>query len=271
MSRMNKLRFPSSILLLLACFARGADKPATLPAPPPLPKAAGAFVVTSSLKTAFANQAAAADDKFIYAISNTQIVKYDRETGKEIARSTGDAHHLNSGYLLDGKIYCAHSNFPKKPDESDIRVLDPATMQLTVFHKFENPPGSLTWCIHKGDGKDWWCHFAHYGKDHGKSVLVRYDENWKELGRWTSPPELVAQWGNYSLSGGIWLGDDLLVTGHSAKAIYRLRVPREGNVLQLVEEIPSPFPGQGLAVDPKTGNLIGLGGKGIQFAKYQSK
>ena len=42
--------------------------------------------------------------------------------------------------LLDGKIYCAHSNFPKKPDQSDIRVLDPATMQLTVFHTFENPP-----------------------------------------------------------------------------------------------------------------------------------
>ena len=34
-----------------------------------------------------------------------------------------------------------------------------------------------------------------------------------------------------SLSGGIWMGDDLLATGHDKKVIYRLRVPKMGTVI----------------------------------------
>jgi hypothetical protein len=263
---------PFAVVLFLAIAAQ-AQTPATTSRPSTLPKSAGAYVVTGSVKTPFATQAATADEKFVYAISSTQVVKYDRETGMELGKSIGAAHHLNSGFVWEGKIYCAHSNFPKKPDESDIRLLDPATMKLTIFHAFENPPGSLTWCVRKGKEPGWWCHFAQYGKTNGKSVLVRFDEAWKELGRWTSPPELVAEWGNYSLSGGIWQGDELLVTGHDKKVIYRLRIPKEGTVLQVVEEIPSALPGQGFAADPKTGGLLGInrdGGK-VLFVKYEAK
>lgn len=266
-------RYIFGLVLLLVSIAR-AETPAAATQPSPLPKAAGAYVATGEVvKTPFATQAAAADEQFVYAISSTQVVKYDRATGKELGKSIGEAHHLNSGFVLDGKIYCAHSNFPKKPDESDIRVLDPATMQLTVFHAFENPPGSLTWCVKKPKDDGWWCHFAQYGKNNSKSVLVHFDANWKELARWTSPPELVSQWGNYSLSGGIWQGDKLLVTGHDKRFIYRLRLPKDGTVLEVVTEVPSPFPGQGIAADPKTGGLVGIsrdGGK-VLFAKYEKE
>jgi len=199
------------------------------------------------------------------------VVKIDRASGKEIARSTGAAEHLNSAYLWKGNVYCAHSNFPKKPDQSDIRVLDPKTMQLRIFHAFENPPGSLTWAIRKDDA--WWCHFAHYGDANGKSLLVRYDAQWRETARWTYPPALIAEWGKYSASGGIWDGEDLLITGHDKRLVYRLRLPKEGNVVEVVEAIATPFPGQGIATDPITGGLVGIdrAGKKVVFAKRESE
>jgi hypothetical protein len=221
-----------------------------------LPRAKGAYAAADTLASAHATQAAAADGRFVYAVSSTQVVQYDRATGKELARSTGKAEHLNSAFLWDGKLYCAHSNYPRKPHQSDLRVLDPAAMELTAFHTFDDPPGSLTWAVRRGG--HWWCHFAHYGADNAKSVLVRYDDRWKEAGRWTYPAELVADWGTYSLSGGVWQGDDLLATGHDRKVIYRLRVPEGGKVVEVVEVIAAPFPGQGIATDPKTGGLVGI-------------
>jgi hypothetical protein len=253
-------------VVLTACLAATAP-----PRAADLPRAKGAYVATGSLSSSDATQAAAADDKYVYAVSDNNVVKYDRATGKELARSKGRAQHLNSAFLDGGKLYSAHSNFPRKPDESDLRVLDPATMQLTVFHAFTDPPGSLTWAVRR-DG-DWWCHFAHYGKDNARSVLVRYDRDWRETGRWTYPPELVADWGNYSLSSGIWQGEHILATGHDKKVLYRLKVPRAGKVIELVEVIPSPFPGQGIAADPATGGLVGINRakKEVVFAKYEAR
>ena len=235
-----------------------------------LPVADGVYVVSRSVPSAQATQAAAADAKYIYAISSTGVTKYDRSTGKEVAASTGKAQHLNSGFIWDGKLLCAHSNFPKKPDQSDIRVLDPESMKLEIFHTFENPPGSLTWVLRRGE--DWWCHFAHYGGDKAKSILVRYDAGWQETGRWNYAKNLIDDWGNYSLSGGIWVGDELLATGHDKKLLYRLRLPKEGNVIECIEVVRSPFPGQGIAVDPGTNELIGIErAKGIVFARYETK
>jgi hypothetical protein len=60
----------------------------------------------------------------------------------------------------------------------------------------------------------------------------------------------------------------LLVTHHHYKVLYRLRVPKEGTELELVEALTSPFPGQGIAADPKTGGLVGIDrdGKKVVFA-----
>jgi hypothetical protein len=144
-------------------------------------------------------------------------------------------------------------------------------MKLDIFHVFTDPPGSLTWAVRRGE--DWWRMFAHYAKENEKSVLVQYGKGWKEIGRWTLPKELVADWGNYSLSGGIWMGDDLLATGHDKKVIYKLKVPKDGKVVSVIEVVPSPFPGQGIAVDPKTGGLVGIdrGKKLVLFARFEGK
>jgi hypothetical protein len=254
--------------LLLVC-AGVAFPPESLAAD--LPKARGAYVAVETLASPHATQATAADEKTVYAVSSTAIVEYDRASGKELGKSKGAAEHLNSAFLWDGKLYCAHSNYPKKPHRSDLRVLDPATMELTVFHTFADPPGSLTWAVRRGES--WWCHFAHYGKDNGDSVLVRYSDAWKETGRWSYPKELVADWGAYSLSGGIWQGDHLLTTGHDKKLIYRLRLPKEGKVVEVVDVLRSPFPGQGIASDPKTGGLVGIdrGKQQVVFAKLEGE
>src|SRR5439155_1693861 len=68
-----------------------------------LPRARGAYVATGSLTSPLANQAAAADERFVYAVDDAVIAKYDRASGKELARSTGAAKHLNSGFLWRGK------------------------------------------------------------------------------------------------------------------------------------------------------------------------
>lgn len=214
------------------------------------------FRETGSLPSSYATQAAAADERFVYAVSGDKVALYDRATAKLLGVSRGPAHHLNSGFVDGGKLYLAHSNYPDKPDESDIRVLDPATRALTVFHSFEHPPGSLTWAIRRGG--DWWCLFARYGAENRQSVLIRFDPQWREVGRWHFAPELVADWGGYSLSGGVWMDDDLLATGHDKPIIYRLHVPASGELVRLRERIPSPFPGQGIAIDPVTGGLIGI-------------
>jgi hypothetical protein len=222
-----------------------------------LPKSADVYEKTAAMPSPLANQAAAADDKYVYVVDNGVIGKYDRATGKELGRSVGKAQHLNSGFLDGGKLYAAHSNYPKMPHQSDIRVLDPETMKLDVFHVFEDPPGSLTWAVKRGD--EWWAQFAHYGAANAKSVLVRYTTDWKETGRWTFPKELIADWGQYSLSGGIWHDGDLLTTGHDKKVIYRLKVPKAADgVVEVVDVIDTPFPGQGIASDPKTGGLVGI-------------
>src|SRR5262245_40810861 len=99
------------------------------------------WVTASELPSKHATQAAGADDRFVYAVSSTTVAKYDRATGELLGTSKGKAEHLNSAFVWKGKVYCAHSNYPKKPDESDVKVFDPATLELKTFHTFAKPPG----------------------------------------------------------------------------------------------------------------------------------
>lgn len=219
-------------------------------------KLAPGWTAKQSWESPFATQAAAADDKQFYAISNTTVAKYDRKTGKLIHQSEGDAEHLNSGFFFEGKLYCAHSNYPKKPDESEIKVYDPKTGKLSRFHQFKNPPGSLVWNIH--DGKHWWCCFAHYQEDNAKTFLAKMDKDWNIIAQWKFPKDVIADWDKMSASGGIWDGDTLLTTHHHFKLLYRVRLPKNGDTLELVEAIRFPLPGQGIARDPATQGLIGI-------------
>lgn len=205
-----------------------------------------------------ATQAAAADERYAYAISNTTVAQYDRATGRLMQVGTAaDAEHLNSGFVHEGRVYCAHSNYPAEPPESEIRVFDPATGTLSLFHRFEDPPGSLVWCVRRGG--NWWCCFAWYRAENDRTVLVEYADGGlaREARRFTFPCEVVADWDGMSASGGIWDRDTLLVSHHHFPVLYRLAVPASGAELRLVEALGCPFPGQGIAADP-AGGLVGI-------------
>ena len=208
------------------------------------------------LPAAEAHQAAAAEGKFIYAITSRGVAKYDRKSGKRVATSEGAAKHLNSGFFWKGKLLCAHSNYPLKPERSEIKALDTDSMKLTTFKDFGSAGGSLTWVLRK-DGF-WWCNFALYGADNHKTFLVKYDEKWQEVARWTYPKKVISQLGRHSLSGGIWRGEELWVTGHDDPVAFRLGLPKEGSELEYLGQHPVPFTGQGLANDPVTGGLVGI-------------
>lgn len=220
------------------------------------PPTAQQWQATQTLHAPEANQAAAADERFVYAVTNNQVAKYDRQTGKRLAVSTGAAKHLNSAFLWQGRLYCAHSNYPRQPEISEIMALDPTTMQLTTFKEFGQLGGSLTWAVYH-DGH-WWCNFACYGAENDRSFLVKFDPQWREKGRWAYPPALVRALGRYSLSGGVWYKDSLLATGHNDPVVLELRIPKQGNVLEFVGVQTVPFFGQGFAIDPKTEGLVGI-------------
>lgn len=201
-------------------------------------------------------QAAVADEQFVYAIASQQVAKYDRATGKRIGVSTGQAKHLNSGFLWNGRLLCAHSNYPEKPERSEIKVLDPKTMELSTFRDFGDYGGSLVWIVRHD--KHWWCNFAHYGESNAETFLVRFNDDWKESGRWTYPDAVIRHLGSFSLSGGVWFGDELLTTGHDRQELYCLRLPATERILEFVAREDVPFTGQGFAVDPVTGGLVGI-------------
>jgi hypothetical protein len=231
-----------------------------------------AYVRTGSFSAPEANQAAAADGRYVYAIDNAVIARYDRKNGRRLAGSTGEAKHLNSGFLHQGKLYCAHSNYPQKPEQSEIKLLDPDTMQLSNFHQFGASYGSLTWAVRRPNGH-WWCTFAFYGAENAKTTLAEFDRNWQQRHAWTYPPEVIADLGTMSISGGLWQGNTLLATGHDHRRIYRLRLPEAGTVLELIDVLPAPFPGQGIASDPKTGGLVGIdrAKRQVIFAELQAQ
>ncbi len=224
-----------------------------------LPCAAAAETVwreTGSLAADEAHQAAAAEGEHVYAITNDRVARYDRRSGERLAISCGEAQHLNSGFVWQGRLYCAHSNYPHTPELSQIKVLDLATMRLTTFHDFGDFGGSLTWVV-RHDGA-WWCNFARYDESNSQTFLVRFADAWQPTGRWSYPPSVVKHLGKRSISGGVFRDGELLATDHDHRWLYRLRVPPEGQVLELVAIEPAPFAGQGIAHDPKTGGLLGI-------------
>lgn len=233
---------PALVILVGVCVA-AADEPRI-------------WKLTEEFNAPEAKQAAAIHDGAVYVVTNDHVVKYDRVTKRRLGRSQPDVKHLNSAFVAADRIYLAHSNYPEKPEHSEIYGLNPSSMQLEKFHDFGNFGGSLTWCVLHND--EWWCNFALYGDDNVRTFLVRFDLNWKETGRWTYPRKVFDRIGKMSFSGGVWYEGALLVSDHDNHRLYRFRVPERGDVLQFVGDEPAPLTGQGFAYDPNSGGLVGI-------------
>jgi hypothetical protein len=206
-----------------------------------------------------ANQGVAVDAEHFYGIGNHVLVKHRKVDGVRVAEwispRGGPLVHLNGGYVADGRLILAHSNFPQLPMASSLEIHDAATLAPVSTRSLGIRLGSLTWAEWR-DGA-WWACFANYndqgttpGFDQRWTFLGKFDERWQLLESWLFPPQIVAAWGKSSSSGGSWGDDGLLyVTGHDEQELYVVRLPKSGVTLEYVTTIDVPFEGQSWAWD----------------------
>ncbi|WP_353721231.1 hypothetical protein [Dyadobacter sp. 676] len=223
-----------------------------------------------------AKQAVAVDAGHFYVVNNSTITKHAKADGKLIATWDGTKEgvvHLNSGVVIQGKLYCANSNYPEIPMTSSVEIFDAKTLAHVGTHSFGIAQhGSLTWLDRK-DGH-WFIGFAHYaGKDssEGRDVrwtsLVKYDMEWRQVEAWVFPKNLIDLFSPKSNSGGAWGADGLLYcTGHDRAEVYVLKLPRSGYTLQHISTLPAPIEGQGIAIDRSVAGKTLL--YGIQRGKH---
>lgn len=204
------------------------------------------------------SQGVAVDAASVYAVGDSAIGKYDKQTGARVGGWSGDARrfpHLNSCAVLESELVCASSNYPATPMKSTVEVFDPAAMRHLRSIRLGRQPGSLTWVDRRGGA--WWAGFANYdgiggerGRDHRFTTLVKFDDRWRTLAAWTFPDSVLDSFKPRSSSGGAWGEDGLLyVTGHDAPEVYVLRLPASGSVLEHVATIAVPTEGQAIAFD----------------------
>jgi hypothetical protein len=219
-----------------------------------------------------ANQGIGVDENYFYAIDNQIIAKYDKRTGKPEAKwqgpKDGPIIHLDSAAVIDGKIYCAHSNWPEWPMTSSIEIWDAKTMEHIGSRSFGIHWGSATWIdLHDGC---WWVTFANYERPYGPNkspygykaatTLVKFTADWQWVEAWVLPKAILERLEDMSNSGGSWGPDGYLyLSGHDPAEVYKCKLPEAGSVLELVEIIPMNIRGQGIAWDrSEPGVLYGI-------------
>jgi hypothetical protein len=209
------------------------------------------------------------DAKHFYAVDNTAIGKYDKATAKLVKKwqgpKKGPITHLDSAMVMDGKIYAAHSNYPEWPMTSSLEIFDAETMEHVGSHSFGIQWGSLTWADWHND--HWWMTFANYDRLLGpnktpyghkaNTVMVKLTRDFRPVEMWTLPKAILDRFEDMSNSGGSWGPDGFLyLTGHDPAELYRMRLPKAGSVLELVDILPMNIRGQGIAWDRSQPSVI---------------
>lgn len=215
-----------------------------------------------------AGQGVAVDREFFYAINNHAIGKYRKATGERVAGwagpDGGEIIHLNAAIILDGKLYGVHSNYPGVPMLSSLEIFDPATLAHIGTHSFGRMDGSFTW-LDRRNGR-WLACFVHYGnrgaepnRDGAWTQILELDHEWRRIGGWALPPDLIARFGGrgYSASGGAFgPGGHLYLTGHDNPELYVVAFPRAGSVMKWIATIAISAEGQAFCFDPTEPDML---------------
>ena len=220
------------------------------------------FTEVGRFDAAEARQGVAVDADHVYVVDSTNIAKYDKKTRRLVQRNDGPPEgtliHLDSGAVVEGKLYCAHSNYPEIPMTSSVEIWDTRTMKHAGNHSVGVMWGSCTWIDrHLGS---WWAVFANYDKPQGpeklpygytrSTTLVKLDDQWMWKEAWLFPEQVLKNVRPMSVSGGSWGPDGYLYcTGHDPAEVYVLRLPKAGSILELVDTVPCNIAGQGIAWD----------------------
>lgn len=227
-----------------------------------------AFKTVQSYKIQEARQGIAVDSAYFYAINTQGIGKYSKINGDLVAEwkdDSGQIIHFDGGVVVNGKLYCAHSNYPGIPMTSSIEIFDTENLEHIGSHSFGIKYGSCTWADYYNDY--WWVCFAHYdkfepqiNKNNRWTVLVKFDKNWNEQESWTFPAFTLQEFKPKSCSGGSWGPDgNLYVTGHDSTKVYVLQLPEMGSILVLKKILKITSEGQGIAWDRyEKNNLYGI-------------
>ncbi len=251
------------VLELLAVLALQASD---VPAPPAAAPTRQAQTVRRY--SANARQGVAVGPRDVYAISNWELVRYDKKTGEKRAEWTGDKArfpHINSCAVIAKALVCASSNFPAAPHVSTVEVFDPMTLAHRRSISLGPGTGSVTW-VDRHDGA-WWAMFANYDgkggeppRDHRHTTLVKFDDQWRRLEAWALPPTVLERIAPMSISGGGWGPDGrLYLSGHDRPELYVMRLPQGGGVLDHLDTIGMEAEGQGVDWDEsESGVLYGI-------------
>ena len=260
----------SSLLLMLGLISSvvSGEEPAAS-APPAMPTAGGwHYADIRRIPAPEARQGVAVDEEFLYIISNHALGKYRKDTGVRVASwecPPGEPlTHLNAGIVHEGRLYCAHSNYPGVPNLSSVEIWDTATLRHVGSHSFGRADGSFTW-LDRRNGH-WVACFAHYtgkGAEPGRGAewtrLVEFDDEWRQTGGWAFPNDLMQKLAvrGFSVSGGAYgPGGYLFVTGHDDTALYVLTMPEAGPILKWVATLPISAQGQAFSWDPRDPGLL---------------
>lgn len=211
------------------------------------------FLETFSAQEAF--QAVAVDSTHFYAIGSNSIGKYDKITGEKVASTEVAVKHLNSGVVLNEKLFTANSNYPEIPMTSSVEIWDTETLEHNDSYSFGIRWGSLTWIDRQNEY--WWAMFGHYnqfsyetGKDNRWTTLVQFNDDWQPQQSWVLPPKVLNRLDGKTVSGGSWGPDGFLyLSGHDRGELYAMHLPEMGSVLELVEITSIDSEGQGIAWD----------------------
>lgn len=220
-----------------------------------------------------ARQGVAVDAHHVYAIGNNVIGKYDKRTGRRIARWEGDKAlfpHINSCVVDGSELVCAASNYPAVPMASSIEFFDRLTLAHRRTQVLYPLGGSLTWLERRGGS--WWAGVANYdgrggepGRDHRFTFLLQLDPMFRPVASWRFPDAVLERFAPSSCSGGSWGEDGLLyVSGHDKPELYVLRLPRAGATLELVATIPVATEGQAIGWDRRAPRTIWSVGRSVR-------
>ena len=217
-----------------------------------------------------ANQGVAVDNEFYYAISNTKISKHYKTSGELVASWQANVEdsrfkhfkHMNSGTVINGKLYVAHSRYNIDPNDNTLEVflINGKMMEHEKTIRMPRKHGSLTWADKHPDGS-WWICYAVYGEGINQNTkLVKYqykNEEFVEEKSWFFPKEVVENWGDMSCSGGSWGPDGkLYTTGHDHKKAFVLELDHSDKLKYIRTENNMGFFGQAIAWDRFTDKSI---------------
>ena len=226
------------------------------------------FTAIAEFEAPQARQGVGVDEHHFYAVNNRSITKHDKQTGQLVDRwddaDGGAMIHLDSAVVIDGRLYASHSNWRELPMTSSVEIWDADSLEHIGTHSFGRKLGSLTWLdFHDGY---WWGTFANYdrlgpdGKPYGhtaNTTLAKFDEHFNVRQTWIFPAALLAKFGEMSNSGGSWGADGFLyLTGHDLPEVYKVRIPRIGSVLKVVDTLAINIRGQGIAWDRNRGDVL---------------